>query len=196
MQDATSIKTHTQEWAASASETQVRPVRPWLQDTWLWILLVGPLVAPLFMAIGWGVLRPFADGIYLFGEAVCPKPEVHLMFLGYGMAVCASCWFAVFGLWTIRLLYGRAGESFGPFARLGLAAFWARWQASRTGLRMAVLFLGFIPWLVDVTLWDLGAWQSPQAYMMFAGYLGGLVAGAFLLPAGAEMRARIQRAGK
>jgi len=26
--------------------------RPWLQDAWLWVLLVGPLVAPLFVALG------------------------------------------------------------------------------------------------------------------------------------------------
>jgi Predicted membrane protein (DUF2085) len=164
--------------------------RPWLQDAWLWILLAGPLVAPLFVALGTPVLRPFADGIYLIGEAVCPKVDVHLMFLGQPMAVCSSCWAAVLGLWAVRLLHGRAGEGFGPFSRLGVANFWRAWNRSPVPARFARLALSFVPWFVDVTLWDLGAWASPQAYMTFAGFLGGLGAGALLLPAAAGMRAR------
>jgi hypothetical protein len=42
-----------------------------------------------------------------------------------------------------------------------------------------------------VTLYDLRLWSSPHAYMMFAGFLGGLGAGALLLPAAAAMRARM-----
>jgi hypothetical protein len=171
--------------------TGVKPARPWLQDFWLWILLVGPLVAPLFVRIGWTVLRPFADGIYLLGDLVCPKVDVHLMFLDNPMAVCSSCWMSVFGLWTIRLLYGRAGEGLGAFSRLGLALFWARWQSAPAYVKISVLSAGFLPWAFDVMTWDLGAWSSPQAYMMLAGYVGGLAAGMLILPAASEMRARL-----
>jgi hypothetical protein len=164
-----------------------------MQDFWLWILLVGPLVAPLFMWIGWGVLKPFADGIYLMGEVVCPKVDVHLEFLGYPVAVCSSCWAAVWGLWTVRLLYGRAGEGFGPFKGLDLAPFWSWWQASPVALKVSVLFLGFVPWALDVALYDMGAWYSPHGFMMLAGYLGGLVSGALMLPAASEMRARLSK---
>jgi hypothetical protein len=181
------------------------PPRPWLQDTWLWILLVGPLVAPLFAWLGWPILKPFADAIYLIGEVVCPKADAHLMFLGYPMAVCSSCWAAVFGLWTIRLLYGRAGEGFGSISvlrplvllpsrlRQPLSSFWARWQVVPSKTKLAVLAAGFLPWAFDVAMWDLNAWSSPQIYMIFAGYLGGLVAGALILPAASEMRARLAR---
>src|ERR1044072_7302094 len=72
------------------------PPRPWLQDLWLWILLVGPLVAPLFVVLDFPVLRPIAGGIYLLGDIVCPKVDVHLMFLGEPLAVCSPCWTAVF----------------------------------------------------------------------------------------------------
>jgi hypothetical protein len=166
---------------------------PWLQDFWLWILLIGPLVAPLFVWTGWPILRPFADAIYLLGYAVCPKVDVHLMFLDYPMAVCSSCWASVFGLWTIRLLYGRAGEGFGILSRLGLATFWDRWQSSSPALKLAVLAAGFLPWAFDVITWDLGAWSSPQPYMIFAGYLGGLAAGSLILPAASQMRARLSK---
>jgi uncharacterized membrane protein len=179
--------------AVRSNSATVRPLRPWLQDFWLWILLVGPLVAPLFAWLGWPILRPFADGIYLLGEIVCPKVDVHLMFLGYPMAVCSSCWAAVFGVWTIRLLYGRTGEGFGSFSRLGLATFWARWQSAPVTVKLAALAVGFLPWAFDVMAWDLGAWSSPQSFMMLAGYLGGLAAGALILPAASEMRARLSQ---
>ncbi len=170
------------------------PSRPWMQDFWLWILLVGPLVAPLFVVLNLPVLRPFADGIYLLGATVCPQVDMHLIFLGQPMAVCASCWFAVFGLWTVRLLYGRAGEGFGAFSRLDLRPVWLRWQNASPTTRMGVLALGFFPWAIDVMLWDTGTWVSPQPVMMFAGYLGGLVAGSLLLPTASAMRERLRKA--
>src|SRR5512133_387386 len=128
--------------------TAATPPRPWLQDTWLWILLAGPLVAPLFAWLGWPILKPFADAIYFIGDVICPKPDAHLMFLGSSMAVCSSCWAAVFGLWTVRLAYGRAGEGFGPFARFDLSSFWTRWQATPSTGKLAVLAVGFLPWAI------------------------------------------------
>ena len=164
--------------------------RPWLQDIALWILLVGPLTAPLFRWTGIGILQPFADAIYFLGELVCPKLDVHLMFLGYPLSVCSSCWFAVFGLWTIRLLHGREGEGMGVFSRLGLAPLWARWTEAPAYLKLSVLAALFMPWALDVMAWDTGLWASPHAFMMFVGYLGGLGAGLLLLPTAAEMRLR------
>jgi hypothetical protein len=192
MQSATTANSRpsAELFTPQATSTNIKPPRPWLQDFWLWILLVGPLVAPLFAALDLPILRPFADGIYLLGQTVCPKVSMHFMVFGYPMAVCSSCWSAVFGLWTIRLLYGRAGEGMGPLSSLGLAPFWARWQNAAITTKLAVLAVGFFPWALDVMLWDLRLWASPHAFMMFAGYMGGLVAGAVLLPAAAEMRAR------
>ncbi len=177
--------------AHSQSNPKSKIQNPKLQDACLWILLVGPLVAPLFMWMGWGILRPFADGIYLLGEIVCPKVDVHLEFLGYPVAVCSSCWAAVWSLWTVRLLYGRAGEGFGRFARLGLSPFWEWWHGVAPSMKLAVLFAGFVPWALDVALYDAHAWYSPHSFMMLAGYIGGFVAAILVLPAAAEMRARL-----
>jgi|GEM_PF-3861542 len=171
------------------------PPRPWLQDFWLWILLVGPLVAPLFVVLGIPVLRPFADAIYLLGATICPKPGVHLMVFDQRMAVCSSCWAAVWGLWAVRLLYGRAGEGFGPFSKLRLGPIWARWQSAPTTTRLSVLALGFMLWALDVALWDMGAWASPHIFMMLAGFTGGLTAGLLMLPAASQMRTRLADAG-
>ncbi|HEX8230017.1 MAG TPA: hypothetical protein VF826_11990 [Chloroflexia bacterium] len=169
--------------------------RPWMQDLWLWILLLGPVVAPVFMLTGQPLFQFIAEGIYMLGHAVCPKVDFHFMFLGQPLAVCSSCWAAVFGLWTVRLLYGRAGEGFGPFANLGLSRFWSRWRATSLETRLAVLAAGFLPWATDVMLTDMGLWYSPHPVMMFAGYLGGLAAAMLLFPARAQMRARLERQG-
>jgi hypothetical protein len=166
-----------------------------MQDLWLWILLVGPLVAPVFTATGQPLLQLIADGIYMLGDAVCPKVDFHFMLLGQPLAVCSSCWAAVFGLWTVRLLYGRAGEGSGPFARLNLSRFWSRWQATPVEFKLGVLALGFLPWAIDVMLTDTRIWFSPHPVMMLAGYLGGLVAAMLLFPARAQMRTRLQRRG-
>ena len=188
LRPATSSVTAIGETASSAP-------RPCLQDFWLWILLVGPLVAPFFVWLGWGVLHPFADAIYFLGDLICPKEDAHLIFLGNPMAVCSSCWAAVLGLWAIRLLYGRSGEGIGPLSRFQqpISAFWARWQTAPVSVQLRVLAAGFLPWAFDVLTWDLGIWSSPQPYMLFAGFLGGLAAGAILLPAASEMRTRLAR---
>ncbi|MEO6456747.1 MAG: hypothetical protein ABIO92_00515 [Chloroflexia bacterium] len=193
MQNALSLnRTITQSAQAELLECDgVKPSRPWLQDLWLWILLVGPLVAPLFAYLGYSVLQPFAEGIYLLGRTVCPKVGMHFMFLGQPMAVCSSCWAAVWGLWTVRLLYGRAGEGVGPFSRLGLDRVWAQWRQVDLRVKLAILVAGFFPWALDVMLWDTGIWRSPHLYMMFAGFTGGLVAGSLILPTSSEMRARL-----
>ncbi|MDQ3705797.1 MAG: hypothetical protein M3437_11335 [Chloroflexota bacterium] len=169
--------------------------RPWMQDLWLWILLLGPVVAPVFMLTGQPLFQFIAEGIYMLGDAVCPKVDFHFMFMGQPLAVCSSCWAAVFGLWTVRLVYGRAGEGFGPFARLGLSRFWSRWQATSLETRLAVLAMGFLPWATDVMLTDMRIWFSPHPVMMLAGYLGGLTAAMLLFPARSQMRARLERQG-
>jgi hypothetical protein len=48
-----------------------------------------------------------------------------------------------------------------------------------------------MPWALDVMLWDIGAWNSPSVYMMFAGFVGGVAAGSILLPAASAMRSRL-----
>jgi hypothetical protein len=191
MQTAATLSNRSTPSRAGIAGVRSVPERPWLQDLWLWVLLVGPLTAPLFAWTGWPILRPFADGIYLLGAIVCPKLSEHFVLLGYPTSVCASCWAAVFGLWTVRLLYGRAGEGMGIFSRLGLASWWERWSRAPLSSRLAVLAAGFLPWALDVMAWDLGLWSSPRAFMLLVGYAGGLAAGALLLPASSAMRAAL-----
>ena len=53
MQALTSLPTQTYNQTA----TRQAPTKPWLQDFWLWILLIGPLTAPLFAWTNWPILN-------------------------------------------------------------------------------------------------------------------------------------------
>ena len=65
----------------------VKRMRVPVQYTWLtWlvrsILLVGPLVGPVFSRIGWPILGLINWPLYLMGENVCPQPDLVFQVLG------------------------------------------------------------------------------------------------------------------
>ncbi len=67
----------------------------------------------------------------------------------------------------------------------------AQWRTVASPVKLSILIVGFLPWALDVMMWDTGIWRSPHLYMMFAGFMGGLAAGLLILPAASEMRARV-----
>jgi uncharacterized membrane protein len=165
------------------------PARRWepitfhpLADLILTILLVGPLVGPIFHAWGWPVLEWLNWPIYLMGENVCPQPIFRLEVLGAPMVVCSRCWAAVGGLWVIRLAYSRWGR--GPT--------WRAWLSAPEGARVALALLLFTPWVLDILASDLGWWGSGHPMMILLGFVGGLGAGQLILPYAAR---RLRPAG-
>ncbi|HUS14181.1 MAG TPA: DUF2085 domain-containing protein [Chloroflexia bacterium] len=142
--------------------------------TWLIlaVLLVGPLVGPLFAAIGWPVLAWINWPLYLMGENVCPQPALVMHVFGQPMLVCSRCWGGVFGLWAVLLMYkaGAAGR------------FWTAWMRLPERARVALALLAFWPWVFDIIAYDRGWWTSPHTFLILSGVLGGLGAGALLLP--------------
>lgn len=142
--------------------------------TWavLGVLLVGPLVGPIFQQIGWEVLAWVNWPLYLMGENACPQPDFTLSLFGYPMLVCSRCWAGVFGLWAVLLAY-RAG---------GPGGFWPFWRRLPELARVTVALLAFGPWVLDIVAADRGWWISGQTFLIVSGFLGGLGAGALLLP--------------
>jgi hypothetical protein len=138
----------------------------------LGILLVGPLVGPIFSAIGWEVLAWINWPIYLLGENVCPQPALVFYVFGFPMVVCSRCWAAVFGLWTMLLLYKRTGNG----------SFWRMWGRQPETLRALVAVAGFWPWVFDIVGMEQGWWVTDHPMLMLSGYLGGLAAGLLLMP--------------
>jgi hypothetical protein len=155
----------------------------WLANTVLGILLIGPLVGPVFAALGWPILAWVNWPIYLLGETVCPQPIFRLTFLGFPLVVCSRCWAAVWGLWVIRLAYGRWGR--GPT--------WGAWLTLPEGLRVGLAVAAFLPWVLDIAAADLGYWVSDHPVMMLLGFMGGLGAGQLILPYATQ---RLRRAGQ
>jgi len=143
---------------------------------WTWlvlgVLLVGPLVGPVFQQIGWPLLAWVNWPLYLMGENACPQPDLTLQVFGYPMLVCSRCWAGVFGLWTVLLTY-KASGGIGP---------WSTWLRLPELARVSVALLAFGPWVLDIIAADQGWWISGQAMLILSGLLGGLGAGALLLP--------------
>ena len=159
--------------AARLPARRAEPVRfhP-LADSILAILLIGPLVGPIFHAWGWPVLEWLNWPIYLLGETVCPQPIFRLEVLGAPLVVCSRCWAAVGGLWLIRLAYSRWGRGPG----------WRTWLAQPEGVRLGLALLLFTPWVLDILASDLGWWSSGHPLMILLGLAGGLGAGQLILP--------------
>jgi len=160
-----------------------RPNRPQVQYTWLtWlvlsVLLVGPVVGPLFSAIGWPVLGLINWPLYLMGENVCPQPALTLNLFGFPMLICSRCWGGVFGLWLVLLTYKPWSGS----------AFWTTWRSMPELARVGLALLAFSPWVLDVVAYDHGWWNTPHLFLIFSGILGGLGAGALILPLAVRRR--------
>ena len=83
-------------------------------------------------------------------------------------------------MWTVALAY----RSVRP------AGFWVVWTRLPELARVAVALLAFGPWVLDIVAADRGWWISPQAFLLASGFLGGLGAGALLLPYATRRPAR------
>ena len=140
--------------------------------TILTVLLIGPLVGPFFSWLGWPILGLLNWPIYLMGENVCPQPDLVFHLWGYPLVVCSRCWSGVFGLWIVALTYGAAAD--GPF--------WTAWLRRPELLRVSLALLAFAPWVLDIVAADAGWWASGDGVQLLTGLLGGLGAGALLLP--------------
>jgi hypothetical protein len=148
--------------------------------TWivLTVLLVGPVVGPVFTAIGWPLLGLINWPLYLMGENVCPQPALRLDLFGAPMLICSRCWGGVFGLWIVLLSYRWWSGS----------AFWRSWRRMPDLAQIAIALLAFGPWVVDIVAYDHNLWNTPAMFLILSGVLGGLGAGALLLPLTARAR--------
>ncbi|HET9222974.1 MAG TPA: DUF2085 domain-containing protein [Roseiflexaceae bacterium] len=69
------------------------------------VLLVGPLIAPLFQATRLPVIASAGTlARDLLTYYVCPTPAKSYALFGFPMAVCARCWGATIGLWAAWLV--------------------------------------------------------------------------------------------
>src|SRR5690349_756362 len=88
------------------------------------------------------------------------------------MVVSPRCWSGRFGLWIVLLAYKVASGS----------PFWVAWRGLPELTRVGLALLAFAPWVLDLVAYDQHWWLSDTSVQMPTGILGGLGAGALLLP--------------
>lgn len=147
----------------------------WAFDTILWVLFLGPLVAPLFRATGLPLLADAgALARDLLATYVCPTPERSYLLVGLPMAVCARCWGATIGLWAARLAVARHGGA-GATHRLAGALIWYRglpWAA-----RLLLASLPFLLWPLEIVGHSGRWWFAPLWLLVLNGAQAGFAAG-------------------
>src|SRR3954454_10818437 len=144
---------------ATTNYVNAQPVRvQYGPVTWLvlGVLLVGPLVGPVFSQIGWPILGLINWPIYLMGENVCPTPDLSFQVFGYPMVVCSRCWSGVFGLWIVLLAYKAAPGT----------PVWGAWRRLPDLAAVGLALLAFAPWVLDLIAYDQRWWLSPTWVQM------------------------------
>ena len=151
----------------------------------LWVLFLGPLIAPLFQATGLPLLTDSgALARELLSRYVCPTPAKSYMLAGFPMAVCARCWGATIGLWVGWLVFRRGAG--GP-AGARLSAYHARDWTARLGLSALPFWL----WVAEIRWWP----GAPYWVLLLNGGFAGLWAGLFFCSIWPGLARAQERAG-
>ncbi len=142
-------------------------------DMLLFLIIIGPVLAPLFEGSGIWLFQKIAGWIiYPLGFWICPQDQ-HILHIGHNlMAVCSRCYAAIGGLFLVRLALTSDPTGDGVPARL------ARWWAARAWATRALFIVGVIAlWQLDVWAERLGWWSWGQGMLIATGPIVGLAIG-------------------
>lgn len=135
---------------------------------WRWwhflllLSLLGPILAPLFRAIGMAPFTTVANVIYWLGNLISPTTKTAIILFGQPMAVSPLWYSALIAITVCALSY----PSPQPF--------WTRLETTRWYLHFTLILLLIIPWLA---FYGLDNGQAPPL-MRFIMLLIGLIGGA------------------
>ena len=138
------------------------------QSEWCWwhflllLALIGPVLAPLFRAIGIAPFTSVADFIYHIGEFVDPLPTTAIPLFGYPMAISPLCYSALIAITACALSYPAPKR------------FWALWRETSWYLQLGAILLLVIPWLICFRLQPAGNLPAWQLLMLPVGLVGGV----------------------
>ncbi len=142
-------------------------------DVLLVLIIIGPVLAPLFQASGVWLFQAIAQWIiYPLGAWICPQDQHSLHVGRHLMAVCTRCYAAIGGLFLVRLALSSDPSGVGVGSRL------ARWwlgapDYGRIGFIVGVIAL----WQADVWAERLGWWSWGQPVLIATGPVVGLAVG-------------------
>jgi hypothetical protein len=145
---------------------QLRLQPPLALRALLWVLLLGPPAAALFLATGVPLLRDTGWlARDLLSMYICPTPAKSYLLFGQPMAVCARCWGATVGLWIGYLWHTRLATQ-GQQILTGLLTI-------RRGVRLLLLALPCALWVVEIQVWP----TAPLWAILLNGVQAGIAAG-------------------
>lgn len=154
----------------SASRTQVI----WYAlDVLLFLMLVGPALAPLFLASPIWFFNKIATWIiYPLGMFICPQDQHSVHVMGGMTAVCSRCYAAIGGLLAVRLALTANPQVASPVAALTR---W--WRGLRMRQRAFFIVTIFALWTLDVYAEQVGWWHWGQPVLIATGPVIGLGVG-------------------
>jgi uncharacterized membrane protein len=130
-------------------------------DFLMFLMIIGPLIAPHFEKMDNPLNRNTAALIYAIGAFVCPQPEYAWDYGGKLYAICFRCVAAVGGLLVARALHAYSQ------------------RARDMSLRSRLLFLlATVTWLtIDVHFTHWGIWEANLPLMWLHGLIYGTSVG-------------------
>jgi hypothetical protein len=148
--------------------------RAWVAlDVLLFLIIIGPVIAPLFVASNVWLLERIALWIiYPLGQLICPQDQ-HALHIGKNfMAVCTRCYAAIGGLFLVRLALTSDPNGQGVGSRL------ARWWLNVPSLGRLFFIVGIIAlWQFDLWAERVGWWSWEQPMLIATGPIVGLAIG-------------------
>jgi len=127
----------------------------------LFMMMLGPLIAPYFSRIDGLAFKPTADFVYWIGRVICPQLEHTFLYGGLPFAVCFRCTAALIGLVVSRWFHRPGGimHNWSMKARLG--------------------FLGLnLIWLtIDIQYARMGIWEINTPLVVLHGLIYGVSVG-------------------
>lgn len=127
----------------------------------LFLMLIGPLIAPYFAQIANPLFQAVSQIIFAIGDFICPQPEQTFVYGGMPFMVCYRCGAGLLGLISARWLH-RPGGAMRHWSALARVAF----------LGANLLWLS-----IDLHYTHQGIWAANIPLMTFHGLIYGMSVG-------------------
>lgn len=140
----------------------------WPLITALWVLFLGPIIAPLFQATGLPLVADSGQlARDLLSTYICPTPAKSYQMAGFPMAVCARCWGATIGLWAAYWLSTRPPVRWWTMLH--------QWYLGQMWLvRLMISAAPFLLWVWEISAWPTASYEVLLLNGAFAGFTAGL----------------------
>ncbi|MDQ4075041.1 MAG: DUF2085 domain-containing protein [Chloroflexota bacterium] len=162
------------DWSDGAPSRHGAYSRLWRAlDVLLILIIIGPVLAPLFEASNIWLLERVARWIiYPMGLWICPQDQHAVHVAGHVTAVCSRCYAAIGGLFLVRLAL--TSDPAGSGVGASLSRWWR--GVSRSG-RIAFILGVIALWRMDLWAERLGWWSWGHGVLVATGPIVGLAVG-------------------